>query len=120
MIGVSRKEITELNKINLKEYLLDTDKDNFRERNNETIIYKKNNSLVIWKDHSYDFGTTKHPYKDVIGTLREIYDYSFMETIELLRDYKIQQDIIYERYNEQTQQNNETDKIQIPHYNLFG
>ena len=88
MIGTTREEITELNKIDLIEYLRKTDSNNIRTRKNGTITHKSKDNLVIWNDHSYDFGTTVNPYKDVIGTLRIIYGYDFMQAINKLRDFK--------------------------------
>lgn len=88
MIGTTRAEIQELNKINLIEYLLKTDKNNCKIRKNGTITHKQKDNLVIWENHSYDFGSTVNPLKDVIGTLRILYDYDFMQTINKLRDYK--------------------------------
>ena len=62
----------------------------------------------VINDHSYDFGTTINPYKDVIGTLRIIYGYDFMQAINKLRDFKTKNN-----------QNTKTDKKEIPHYNIF-
>lgn len=104
MIGTTREEITELNKVDLIAYLLSTDKASYRMRKNGTIVHKNKDNFVIWKDHSYDFGTTVNPYKDTIGTLRIIYGYNFMEAVERLRSY----------IDRTTAQENE-----IPHYNLF-
>ena len=108
MIGTTREEITELNKIDLIEYLRKTDCNNIRTRKNGTITHKSKDNLVIWNDHSYDFGTTINPYKDVIGTLRIIYGYDFMQAINKLRDFKTPNN-----------QNTKTDKKEIPHYNIF-
>ena len=108
MIGTTREEITELNKIDLIDYLRKTDINNIRTRKNGTITHKSKDNLVIWNDHSYDFGTTINPYKDVIGTLRIIYGYDFMQAINKLRDFKTKNN-----------QNTKTDKKEIPHYNIF-
>ena len=108
MIGTTREEITELNKIDLIDYLRKTDSNNIRTRKNGTITHKSKDNLVIWNDHSYDFGTTINPYKDVIGTLRIIYGYDFMQAINKLRDFKTKNN-----------QNTKTDKKEIPHYNIF-
>ena len=108
MIGTTRAEIAELNKIDLIDYLRKTDSNNIKTRKNGTITHKSKDNLVIWNDHSYDFGTTVNPYKDVIGTLRIIYDYDFMQAINKLRDFKTTNN-----------QNTETDKKKIPHYNIF-
>lgn len=111
MIGTTRAEIDELNKIDLIDYLLKTDRNNYNIRNNGTITHKQKDNLVIWNNHSYDFGTTVKPYKDVIGTLRILYDYDFMQTINKLRDYKD---------NTQSTETNQADyEEQIPDYNLF-
>lgn len=108
MIGTTRAEIAELNKIDLIDYLRKTDSNNIRTRKNGTITHKSKDNLVIWNDHSYDFGTTVNPYKDVIGTLRIIYGYDFMQAINKLRDFKTTNN-----------QSTETDKREIPHYNIF-
>lgn len=108
MIGTTREEIKELNQIDLIDYLKQTDSSNIRTRKNGTITHKTKDNLVVWNNHSYDFGTTVNPYKDVIGTLRIIYGYDFMETINKLRDFK-------------DKTTNRTDKEQmvIPKYNIF-
>lgn len=47
MYGIERAEIKQLKQINLKEYLLSFDKDNYRQRNNGTIVKKdKSHSLM--------------------------------------------------------------------------
>lgn len=112
MIGTTRAEINELNKIDLIDYLLKTDRNNYNIRNNGTITHKQKDNLVIWNNHSYDFATTVKAYKDVIGTIRYIYDYDFMQTINKLRDYKD---------STQSTETNQTDyEKQIPNYNLFN
>lgn len=108
MIGTTREEIKELNQIDLIDYLRKTDSSNIKTRKNGTITHKSKDNLVIWNNHSYDFGTTVNPYKDVIGTLRTIYGYDFMQTINKLRDYRTQ--IAKGDTKEQTD---------IPHYNIF-
>ena len=67
MLGITRTEITELNSINLIDYLLETDSSNYRQRKNGTIVHKAKDSVVIYTDHSYNFGT---PYPH-IRTLSE-------------------------------------------------
>lgn len=99
MVGITREEIIELNSINLIDYLLETDSTNYRTRTNGTIVYKPKDSIVIWNDHSYSFGTVLHPYKDNIGTLRLIYDYTFMEAVDKLRNYKEKHNTIIPSYN---------------------
>lgn len=112
MIGTTRAEIDELNKINLIEYLLKTDKSNYNIRSNGTITHKRKDNLVIWNNHSFDFGSTVKAYKDVIGTIRYLYEYDFMQTINKLRDY---------RDSTSNTEINETGyKEQIPDYNLFN
>lgn len=112
MIGTTRAEIEELNKINLIEYLLKTDRNNYNIRKGGEITPKHKDNIVIYKEHSYDFGTTSKPYKDVIGTIRYLYDYEFMQTINKLRDYKD---------STQGTETSETDyEKQIPDYNLFS
>lgn len=108
MIGTSRAEIAELNKIDLIDYLRKTDGSNIRTRKNGTITHKSKDNLVIWNDHSYDFGTTVNAYKDVIGTLRILYGYDFMQTINKLRDFK-----------NKTTNRTAKDQTVIPKYNLF-
>ena len=99
MIGIEKQEIIELNSINLIEYLLTTDPSNFRKRDNGTIVYKPKDSIVIWDNHSYSFGTVKHAYKDNIGTLRLIYGYTFMEAVEKLRNFRASQEKPIPTYN---------------------
>ena len=111
MIGTTRTEIDELNKIDLIDYLLKTDRNNYNIRSNGTITHKHKDNLVIWNNHSYDFGTTVKPYKDVIGTIRILYDYDFMQTINKLREY---------RDSTNSTETSGTDyREQIPDYNLF-
>ena len=88
MHGIERAEIQQLKQINLKEYLLSFDKDNYRQRSNGTIVNKNKSHIVIYEDHSYQFNTTANPYKDNIGTLQTLYGWTFMETVEKLRAYK--------------------------------
>lgn len=112
MIGTTRAEIDELNKINLIEYLLKTDRNNYNIRKGGEITPKHKDNIVIYKEHSYDFGSTVKAYKDVIGTIRYLYDYDFMQTINKLRDYKD---------STQSTETSETDyEEQIPDYNLFS
>lgn len=87
MKGINKQRIVEANSINLIDYLKDTDGSKFRERKNGTIVYIPNDSVVIWNDHSYDFGTVEYPYKDAIGTIRELYGYGFEEAIIKLEEY---------------------------------
>ena len=101
MKGISKQRVVEANSINLINYLKETDASSFRERKNGTIVYVPNDSLVIWADHSYDFGTVQHPYKDAIGTIRMLYDYSFEEAITKLEEY------------------NHNHTVPIPQYTLF-
>lgn len=110
MVGITRTEITELNSINLINYLLDTDSDNYRKRKNGTIVHKGKDNVVIYQDHSYNFGTTLHPYKDVIGTLRDIYGYDFMTAVNKLRAYRADHNLIDDNGNP---------IIVIPKYNLY-
>lgn len=86
--GTTRTEIDTLKKINLITYFKITDLKNISIRTNGTIVHNKNSKMVIYDDHSYTFDDVSHPYKDIIGTLQEIYGYGFMETIEKLRAYK--------------------------------
>lgn len=102
MIGIERQEIVELNSLNLIDYLLKTDGANFRKRDNGTIVYKPKDSIVIWDNHSYSFGSVSHAYKDNIGTLRLLYGYTFMEAVDKLRAYQ------------------STLETAIPEYNLFS
>ena len=88
MKGTTREGINELNKIDLIDYLQKTDAINIRIRKNGTITHKSKDNFVIWHDHAYDFDSTVNPYKDVIGTLRILYGYDFMEAINKLRDFK--------------------------------
>ena len=103
MHGIERAEIEQLKQINLQEYLLSFDKDNYRHRTNGTIVKKDKSHIVIYEDHSYQFNTTVKPYKDNIGTLQTLYGWTFMETVEKLRAYK----------------KCTTPKEEIPRYNFF-
>ena len=103
MHGIERAEIEQLKQINLKEYLLSFDKDNYRQRSNGTIVNKNKSYIVIYEDHSYQFNTTVNPYRDNIGTLQTLYGWTFMETVEKLRAY----------------QKRTTQKDEIPHYNKY-
>lgn len=103
MHGIERAEIEQLKQINLKEYLLSFDKDNYRQRSNGTIVNKNKSYIVIYEDHSYQFNTTVNPYRDNIGTLQTLYGWTFMETVEKLRAY----------------QKRTTPKEEIPHYNKY-
>lgn len=88
IIGIERDEIEELKKLNLIELLLDFDKDSYRQRNNGTLVKKGKEHLVIYPDHSYQFNTTAHKYKDNIGTLQALYGWGFMEAVNHLRRYR--------------------------------
>ena len=88
MIGINRSEIKELNKLNLIDYLKATDGIHYRARQNGTLTHISYDNMVIYEDHSFDFATTIHAYKDNIGTLRKIYGYTFMEAVDKLRAYK--------------------------------
>ena len=103
MHGIERAEIEQLKQINLEEYLLSFDKDNYRQRTNGTIVKKDKSHIVIYADHSYQFNTTVNPYKDNIGTLQALYGWSFMETVDKLRAYK----------------KRTTPKEEIPRYDFF-
>ena len=103
MHGIERAEIEQLKQINLKEYLLSFDKDNYRQRSNGTIVNKNKSYIVIYEDHSYQSNTTVNPYRDNIGTLQTLYGWTFMETVEKLRAY----------------QKRTTPKEEIPHYNKY-
>lgn len=108
MVGVTRAEIVELNSINLVDYLLATDGNNYRKRKNGTIVHKAKDNVVIYADHSYNFGTTIHAYKDAIGTIRDIYGYDFMTAVNKLRAYRDKQNYVDEKGNQA-----------IPKYNIF-
>lgn len=108
MIGVTRAEIVELNSINLIDYLLETDGNNYRKRSNGTIVHKAKDNVVIYADHSYNFGTTIHAYKDAIGTIRDIYGYDFMTAVNKLRAYR-------DKHNYTDEKGNQA----IPKYNIF-
>ena len=103
MHGIERAEIEQLKQINLKEYLLSFDKDNYRQRNNGTIVKKDKSHIVIYEDHSNQFNTTVNPYRDNIGTLQLLYGWTFMETVDRLRAYK----------------KRTAPKTEIPRYNFF-
>ena len=103
MHGIERAEIEQLKQINLKEYLLSFDKDNYRQRSNGTFVNKNKSYIVIYEDHSYQFNTTVNPYRANIGTLQTLYGWTFMETVEKLRAY----------------QKRTTPKEEIPHYNKY-
>lgn len=93
VIGVTKNELESLKKIDLIYYFKETDMENIILRNNGTIVHKKNEKIVIYNDHSYQFDVVKHPYRDIIGTLQTIYNYSFLETIERLRNFAVIYDL---------------------------
>ena len=99
MMGIERPEINELNRLNLKEYLLFYDRASYRQRANGTIVKKDRDEIVIYDNHSYQFNTTVKPYKDNIGTLRILYGWGFMEAVNHLRQYR--------------------EKKTVPHFNYF-
>ena len=103
IIGIERDEIDELNRLDLIGFLLDFDKANYRQRNNGTLVKYGKSELVIYHDHSYQFNTTVHKYKDNIGTLRALYGWGFMEAVNHLRQYR----------------DKENYKPTIPNYNKF-
>ena len=105
MIGIEKEEIKELNKINLIEYLEHTDSNSFNKRNNGTLVCKKDTSLVIYPDHSYNFGVCTYPYKDNIGTLRYIYNYTFMQAVNHLREFQKVLDEKRQKIQEQKKKN---------------
>lgn len=90
MVGTTREEIETLKQIDMIDYFIKTDKANFKLRKNGTLVYRPNENIVIWNDHSYNFGTTVKPYKDIIGTIRELYDLDFMQAINKLKSYNMQ------------------------------
>ena len=92
--GTTRDEINKLKRINMIEYFTETDGDNIRKRSNGTVVHKSKEKIVIYEDHSYTFDDEEpKPYKDIIGTLQQIYGYTFFETIEKLREYEIVYDL---------------------------
>lgn len=89
MIGIVQSRIDDVKDIDLIQYLLDRYPSKFNVRKNgEQLSYKDNKSLVIYKDHAYDFGEVKHPYKDSIYIEQLLSDCTFMEAVERLEVWK--------------------------------
>ena len=89
MIGIVQSRINDVKDIDLIQYLLDRYPSKFNVRKNgEQLSYKENKALVIYKDHAYDFGEVKHPYKDSIYIEQLLSDCTFMEAVERLEVWK--------------------------------
>lgn len=89
MIGITQNRIDDVKEIDLIAYLLDRYPDKFIQRKNgEQLVYKNYKSLVIYKDHAYDFGEVRHAYKDSIYVEQLLSGCTFMEAVERLEVWK--------------------------------
>ncbi len=89
MIGIIQSRINDVKDIDLIQYVLDRYPNKFNVRKNgEQLSYKENKALVIYKDHAYDFGEVKHPYKDSIYIEQLLSDCTFTEAVERLEVWK--------------------------------
>lgn len=89
MIGIIQSRINDVKDIDLIQYVLDKYPSKFNIRKNgEQLSYKENKALVIYKDHAYDFGEVKHPYKDSIYIEQLLSDCTFTEAVERLEVWK--------------------------------
>ena len=89
MIGIIQSRINDVKDIDLIQYVLDKYPSKFNIRKNgEQLSYKDNKALVIYKDHAYDFGEVKHPYKDSIYIEQLLSDCTFTEAVERLEVWK--------------------------------
>lgn len=55
------------------------------------FLYRNYKSLVIYKDHAYDFGEVRHAYKDSIYVEQLLSGCAFMEAVERLEVWKAEQ-----------------------------
>ncbi len=89
MIGITQNRINDVKDMDLIAYLLDRYPDKFIQRKNgEQLVYKNYKSLVIYKDHAYDFGEVRHAYKDSIYVEQLLSGCTFMEAVERLEVWK--------------------------------
>ena len=66
MKGITQNRIDNVKHIDLIKYLQDRHKEKFRQRKIGELVLFSNKSFVVYKDHAYDFGEVRHPYKDMI------------------------------------------------------
>ena len=88
MKGISLERIDYVKDIDLIQYVIDKYNGLFYQRQNGELVYKANRSLVIYKDHAYDFSVTRHAYKDSIYVERLLGGSSFVEAIERIEAWK--------------------------------
>lgn len=114
MYGIERDEIAELNNLDITEYLKEFHKEEFLIRTNGCMVStdKEKRQLVIYPkqgdslSHGFYFGKSdSKKYKDNISVLQIIFDYTFMQAVEVLRNYR---DL--EQYDK---------PLEIPKYDMF-
>ncbi len=93
-VNLKRKEAVK--RISVKGYLLETCPDKFRfGKDRETLIYKDNPDYVVYRDHAYIFtDDEKHPRRDNIDVLQDIFGYGFVEAVEELERWAIKHNIL--------------------------
>lgn len=84
MKGITQDRIDNAKDIDLIQYLQDRYQDKFRQRKTGELVLLSNKSFVLYKDHAYDFGEVKHPYKDSIFVEQMLSGCTFMEAVERL------------------------------------
>ena len=88
MICITMEQIDYVKDIDLIQYVLDNYKDLFYQRESGDLVYKPNRALVVYKDHAYDFGTTRYPYKDSIYIEELCGGSTFVEAVERIEVWK--------------------------------
>lgn len=92
MKGVIQRRIDDVKDIDLIAYLQDRYPEKFSVRKNgEQLVYRNNKSLVIYRDHAYDFGEVRHAYKDSIYVEQMLSGCTFTEAVERLEVWKAEQ-----------------------------
>lgn len=92
MKGITQDRIDNVKDIDLIQYLQDRYQDKFRQRKTGEMVLLSNKSFVVYKDHAYDFGEVKHPYKDSIFVEQMLSGCTFMEAVERLEVWKKEKD----------------------------
>lgn len=92
MKGITQDRIDNVKDIDLIQYLQDRYQDKFRQRKTGEMVLMSNKSFVVYKDHAYDFGEVKHPYKDSIFVEQMLSGCTFMEAVERLEIWLAEQE----------------------------
>lgn len=93
--GYNKNELSKIKKIDVIGYILETQPNDFTQKDNGSLVYKKNPDFVIYKDtdgttHGFDFGdNVPHPYKDNIGVLQYCCSYPFLIACKELKKWAI-------------------------------